>query len=124
MRKDVHKNRRLLILTIVFVNAFASSVGSSHSLLEDCPKITIDCPTEVPESGKTYAVHVRVEGGDSNRKLTYNWSVSSGEIVEGQGTARVKIRITDSGKDVTATVEVGGLNGDCNRVASCSFVMS
>lgn len=87
-------------------------------------KLIIEWPTDVPESGKTYTVKVRIEGDNSNQELSYNWSVSSGEIIEGQGTSSVKIRISDPSQGVTATVEVNGLKGDCERVASCSFVVS
>ena len=115
---------RLLVLVLVFVNAFVASGVRSHSSVGDCPRLIIECPTDVPESGKTYTVKVRVEGHNSNQELSYNWSVSSGEIIEGQGTSSVKIRISDPSQSVTATVEVNGLKLDCERVASCSFVVS
>ena len=124
MTSRMLRNCRLLVLVLVFVNAFVPSGVSSHSSVEDCPKLIIECPTDVPESGKTYTVKVRVEGDNSNQELSYNWSVSSGEIIEGQGTSSVKIRISDPSQGVTATVEVNGLKGDCERVASCSFVVS
>ena len=122
MTSSTLRNCRLLVLVLVFVNAFLPSIVSSHSSVGDCPKLTIECPTDIPESGKTYTVKVRVEGDNSNEELSYNWSVSNGEIIEGQGTSSLKIRISDPGKGVTATVEVNGLKVDCDRVASCSFV--
>lgn len=123
MTGSILRNCRLLVLVIVFADAFVPSVVSSHSSAGDCPKVIIECPTEIPESGKTYTVKVRVEGDTSNEELSYNWSVSNSEIIEGQGTSSVKIRISDPGKGVTATVEVNGLKVDCDRVASCSFAV-
>jgi hypothetical protein len=123
MTSSILRNRRLLVLLLVFGNGFLPSVVSSNSSVGDCPKLIIECPTDITESGKTYTVNVRVEGDNSNEELSYNWSVSNGEIVEGQGTSSLKIRISEPSKDVTATVEVGGLKVDCDRVASCSFVV-
>jgi hypothetical protein len=123
MRSSIPKNCRLLVLVIVFVNAFVPSLVSSHYSVGDCPKIIVEFPTDIPESVKNYTVKVRVEGDNSNQELSYNWSVSNGEIIEGQGTSSLKIRISDPSKGVTATVEVNGLKVDCDRVASCSFVV-
>src|SRR5687768_11939421 len=101
MTSRILKNCRLLILMIVFVNAFVPSGIGSHASGVDCPKLIIECPTDVPESGKTYTVKVRVEGDNSNQELSYSWTVSSGEIIEGQGTSSVKIRISDPTQSVT-----------------------
>ena len=124
MTSRILKNCSLLVLMVGFVTGFVPSAVSSQSSFGDCPKLIVECPTDIPESGKTYTVKLRVEGVTSNQELTYSWSVSSGEITEGQGTSSVKIRISDSSNSVTATVEVNGLKLDCDRVASCSFVVS
>jgi hypothetical protein len=124
MTSSIRKNCRLLVLVLVFVNAFMPSRASSHYSVGECPKVIVECPTDIPEAGKSYTVKVRVEGDTSNQELSYNWSVSSGEIIEGQGTSSLKIRISDPSKSVTATVEVNGLKLDCDRVASCSFVVN
>lgn len=51
----------------------------------------------------------------------YLWTVSSGKIVEGQGSARVRIELADTDlKRVTAFVEVAGLPPDCEKVASAT----
>jgi len=121
MTSSILRNCRLLVLVLVFVNAFVPSLISSHSWDGDCPKLIVECPTDIPESGKTYTIKVRVEGDNSNEELSYNWSVSNSEIVEGQGTSSLKIRISDPSKGITATVEVNGLKVDCDRAASCSF---
>ena len=119
---NCHIPRQLLFLVLVLV--FATPGAGHHSFISDCPTLTIECPTDLPESGKTYTVKLRVGGGNPNQKLTYKWAVSNGEIVDGQGTCSVKIRISDLSKGITATVEVGGMRTDCGNVASCSFVVS
>jgi hypothetical protein len=88
----------------------------------NCPKLNLACPKDALETGKTYVVRLRVEGVNPDDDATCcNWSVSTGQIVEGQGTRSLKIRIDDPSKEVTATVEVRGIDPYCNRLASCSF---
>ena len=124
MTSNILKKCTVLVLVFVLLNAFAPSLVSSHCAVRECPTVIVECPTEVPESGKIYTINARVEGDNSNQELTYGWSISNGEIVEGQGTSSLKVRIDDLSKGVTATVEVNGLKLDCNRVASCSFVVN
>ena len=86
----------------------------------DCPKLSLDCPTDQLETGKTYAVKVLVEGGTPKWDLTYGWSVQGGEIVEGQGIPTLKFRVTHPNEIVKVFVEVNGFNPYCDRLATCS----
>lgn len=53
--------------------------------------------------------------------VTYNWSITAGTIISGQGTARIMVNTEEaSGMFVTATVEVGGLPPNCDKTASAS----
>lgn len=124
MTSSILRNCTLLVLALMLVNAFVPSVISSHSVGGDCPKVIVECPTDSPGSDKTYTVKAHLEGEDSNQELSYNWWVSGGEIIDGQGTASLKIRISDPRQVVTVTVEVKGLKEDCPRVASCTFNVS
>jgi len=115
---------KLLVLVVAFGVAPAVPNASSPFAIDECPKLVITCPDELPESGKTYVVKVRVEGSDPAKKFSYKWSVSSGEIVDGQRTPTLKVRLTKPGESLTATVEVGGLPDNCGNTASCTFVFS
>lgn len=52
---------------------------------------------------------------------TYNWTVSAGTILEGQGTPLIKVS-TDGrqGSSITATVELGGIDPSCRNTASAT----
>lgn len=114
-----------LIVLAVSVGVASRAPNANRLLtIDDCPKLVITCPDELPESGKTYVVKVRVDGANQTKKLSYKWSVSSGEIVDGQGTSTLKVRFTKPWESLTATVEVGGLPDGCGNTASCSFVVS
>jgi methionine-rich copper-binding protein CopC len=122
----------LIILSILLssaVFAYATvqpQTPSNASTRQECPTITISCPEQLPESGKTYTVGANVEGADGKQKLTYHWSLSSkaGEIVEGQGTPTIRVRVKYMWDTITATVEVCGLADKCQKTASCSFVVA
>jgi len=122
MSNRTDRRRLFVVAAFVLVSVTRSSTVGAWRANNDCSKLTIECPAELPESGKTYVVKLRVDG--ANQKLTFKWSVSSGEIVGGQGTTAVKIHITDLSKGITATVEVGGLPYGCENIASCSFTVS
>lgn len=58
---------------------------------------------------------------DSPLDVSYNWTVSSGKIVGGQGTENIIIAATEVTKGLTATVELGGLPKGCNVKKSVSL---
>jgi len=114
----------LFVSPVNVSNSFRDSPTKPYLTDQNCPVITIECPPEVFEYGRTYTVTARVSGGNS-RNLTYRWSVSGGKIVGGQGTSSIKVCANQAGLTPTATVEVGGLDKRClNRTASCSFTVS
>jgi hypothetical protein len=45
-------------------------------------------------------------------EVVYDWTVSAGSIVEGQGTATITVK-ADIGTLVVATVQIGGLDAGC-----------
>ena len=86
----------------------------------DCPKLILGCPTDLLETGKTYVVKLLVEGVNPKDDVSYNWSVTGAQIVQGQGTRSLSVRINEPNKIVEAWVSLGGVNPDCNAVTSCS----
>ena len=86
-----------------------------------CPAIEIVCPTDI-SSGQPLTFSSRLTGGvPANTTAVYNWTVSAGTIISGQGTDNIKVDVSNlGGQQVTATLSVGGYNLDC--VASCTIV--
>lgn len=87
-----------------------------------CPIVSVTCPDSVndtPDAAVTFTANV--SGGDPNVSPTYNWSVSAGEIIDGQGTPSITVRVAGlGGQSVTATVNVGGYPPECATSASCT----
>lgn len=81
----------------------------------ECPSISVSGPSSAVKTGERMTFTANVSGG-TQTGATYNWTVSSGSIVEGQGTPSISVDTTGlSGQQVTATVNVGGLCADCPR---------
>ncbi|HZT57057.1 MAG TPA: hypothetical protein VFA21_00380 [Pyrinomonadaceae bacterium] len=58
---------------------------------------------------------------DSDAKVTYNWTVSAGTIVSGQGTSSITVDSTGIWDGtIEATIEVNGLPDSCGKKTSCS----
>ena len=53
-------------------------------------------------------------------KFAYDWTVSAGEIIKGQGTSILEVSTTKElqGKTITATVKVTGVHPICNESVS------
>lgn len=100
-------------------------IACGNALAQDPPVVTFQCPSlylDAPQwsltDGDTAKFTVRIEPKPPEWKLKYNWTLSSGKIVSGQGTDSIvverKVHYVD------ATVEIAGFPRDdiCMRVAS------
>ena len=85
----------------------------------ECPTLSITGPAGVTAPGETMTFTANVSGG-SGETITYDWTVSSGTIIEGQGTPVIRVATTPemAGGNVTASVRIGGVCEDCPRDAS------
>ena len=84
-----------------------------------CPAIEISCPTNVAlDQPLTFTS--RYSGGvPANITPVYNWTVSAGTIIEGQGTDTIKVDTKGlAGETVRASLSMGGYNLEC--AADCA----
>ena len=97
-----------ILANIVFVSA--QTTGWT------CPAISISGPSGIvmPYESAAYSVSANAAGNDL--KLEYVWSVSAGEIVEGQGTQGITVRQPEN--QLTVTVELIGLPDSCQNTFS------
>ncbi|MBP7415319.1 MAG: hypothetical protein KA831_01610, partial [Pyrinomonadaceae bacterium] len=94
--------------------------------VEECPDCVqvCECPTlsvsdgGVVAPGSAMNFTANLTGGAS---VTYNWSVSAGTISSGQGTSSISVDTTGlAGQNVTATVDIAGLDASCNCTTTAS----
>jgi hypothetical protein len=104
----------------------SKTVGLATCCMPPCPTLTISCPTDFPSLVEPVAISLNVSGGEPGlnlKYLKYNWKLSAGKIVAGQGTPQISVDVSETaGESVTATVEVEGLPPECDRTESCSFL--
>ena len=92
--------------------------------IQDCPGISVTCPDAGRGGNTPIRFRASVTGGKPMSEFSYNWSVSKGTISRGQGTAVIEVEVTDMDLEgLTATVEIGGFEPNCARVASCSMAI-
>jgi hypothetical protein len=79
-----------------------------------CPKVKIICPNNaVVDQPLTFSSNVA--GVTSAVAPIYNWTVSAGTIIEGQGTSSIKVATTGlAGQTIRATLHMGGYTLDCS----------
>lgn len=85
----------------------------------DCPTLGVMPSLETVKNGETLTFIASLSGGAS---VSYTWTVKNGEIIEGQGTAEIKVRAKRNAAldAVTATVSIGGLDPDCHCLTEAS----
>jgi hypothetical protein len=81
-----------------------------------CTTLDIIAPEFVTEQDSVLTFKAKV-GDDDIDGLSYEWFVSAGKIVEGQGTPTIKVDAEDA-NEVTATVQIGGFCENCNQTTS------
>ena len=81
-----------------------------------CPTLSVTGPSSVTQPGSTMTFTANASGG-SQTDVTYNWTVTAGTIVSGQGTPVITVQTTPemAGGNVTATVTIGGLCATCTE---------
>jgi len=87
----------------------------------ECPQISIVCPDRV-DTGKPILFGSLVNGTLGSSPLAYNWTITPGTILEGQGSDSVRVNTTGlEGQTITATVALAGYDSSSARCsASCS----
>lgn len=85
-----------------------------------CPNVAIECPNRVVVN-EPLTLRSTVSGG-SNVRQTYNWTVSNGRILDGQGTDTIHVDTTGlAGQSITTTLSMGGYNLDCSATCAVQF---
>jgi hypothetical protein len=83
-----------------------------------CPNVNVSCPDAAAE-GQPLTYTATLSGGSSEIRPTYNWTVSAGRIISGQGTPSITVDTAGlAGQTIRADLELGGYGMRCP--ASCA----
>jgi len=86
-----------------------------------CPEVKVSCPDSVTDKAPV-TFTASLSGGTAGIVPTYNWTVSNGHILSGQGTSSVTVDTAGlSGQTINATVDVGGYGIPCPQSCSVSL---
>jgi len=87
-----------------------------------CPAIEISCPTNVATDQPLTFTSKYSGGVPANVAPVYNWTLSAGTIIEGQGTDTIKVDTKGlGGQTVRASLSMGGYNLEC--AADCAVTI-
>ena len=87
-----------------------------------CPAIEISCPTYVALDQPLTFTSRYTGGVPANITPVYNWTVSAGTIIEGQGTDTIKVDTKGlGGQTVRASLSMGGYTLEC--AADCAVAI-
>ena len=78
----------------------------------NCGELTVSGPPAVVQPGENMTFRATVSGGDGSN-VTYNWTVTNGNIISGQGTPSIVVGGTDPNETITANVTAK--TGDCDE---------
>lgn len=88
-----------------------------------CPSLWISGPTAPVKAGDAFIVRAAVGGSDE--KITYQWEILGGTIVDGQKNAQILVKAPDNSDAVTTvTVEIGGTDPHCHCSTTASKKIS
>ncbi len=83
-----------------------------------CPNVTVSCPDAASENAPL-TFTATVSGGSANITPNYNWTVSAGRIISGQGTPTITVDTKGlAGQTIRANLDVTGYGTPCP--ASCA----
>lgn len=83
-----------------------------------CPNVTVSCPDGATENAPT-TFTATLSGGSPGITPSYDWTVSAGRIISGQGTPSITVDTAGlAGQTIRANLEVGGYGVSCP--ASCA----
>jgi hypothetical protein len=86
-----------------------------------CPAVEVTCPTSLGVD-QPLVFTSTYNGGTPGITPAYNWTVSAGTIMEGQGTDRIKVDTTGlAGQTIRASLSLGGYNLEC--AADCAVTI-
>jgi hypothetical protein len=116
-------------LSVLLLFSFQSTLAQHVD--PPCTALSLRLPSYVLASSSRLAFSVDAAGArqllgeEGIRRLVYQWSISEGNIVSGQGTRKVVVDLSTTSKrtvhSVTITVKVTGLPPECGQQVTSSL---
>jgi hypothetical protein len=119
--------RKVLLVATCFFCLFGSTFAQAESKWA-CPDITINGPDRIVEPGGIASFKATLDEKGQNYRPKILWTISGsnnvGEIVGGQGTMAIDIKLSNApAGSLTATISLEGLPNGCVATVSASMSM-
>lgn len=98
-------------LILTFCICLPSFAQNNQTTNLPCPKLNLTLSVENPKPNEIVNFSVSADENAKGLKLNYKWIVSRGEIISGQATPNVKVKM--GGLATTIVVRVNGFPKDC-----------
>ena len=103
-----------------------SPASPNEPPVSPCPKLEINKPQRPIRDGEQVGFTAQLSGGDPKVVPMYNWSLSAGTLLGGQGTRSIGVDSTGAAADkaITATVQLGGFAPECTADAAVTLYIA
>lgn len=121
LQQTVHICVALLLAYFFAATIFAQTSTTKDSSQDKCPTFTVSGPVIIMH-GEPLIFLVKFEDEKLGQQFNFKWTVTGGNLIEGQGTQHIKVKVEDDTKSftVTVTLEVEGLPENCPKAASAT----
>lgn len=105
--------KRIIFTTILLLVFCFSAYSQANDLA--CPANFAVFPQGVVNPDETVKIGVNLSKDANESNLKYEWTISAGKLVKGQGTSEVEIATSEEneGSNITVSVKVKGLEKEC-----------
>ena len=110
-----------LLQASILAFAFCFSAFAQANVTSPCPTISITGPAGIAQPNESILFTLAIDEKAKNYDIKYNWTISRGKIVGGQGTTILSV-LPNPGEGVTAVIEISGLPDNCINTASESYM--
>lgn len=112
--------RNLLYISIFILSFCLIAFGQNPP----CPAVSIISSDKIFRPGEAIIFKAKVSDYEQ-KNLKYDWAISNGTLIEGQGTETIKVDTTGINDTVIeARVEIKGLPKNCQNAASEQSIVS
>lgn len=107
-----------LLFVAIFISCLSFGVVAQENK-QACPSISVAGPTSIVFYGNNAVFSANLDARDvsniNGANITYQWAVSEGEIVNGQGTSSISVRVPSesTNNNLRTTVTITGLPRGC-----------
>src|SRR5580765_4418621 len=103
-----------------------ATIPAAETPVSPCPSIELRAPQKTVRDGEQVGFTAMLSGGDAKVAPLFNWSISAGTMLSGQGTSKIGVDSTGAGADkgITATVQIGGFPPECTADATVTLYVA